>query len=229
MHDFTSMTEVINHVEAVTILDLMDSITTLDEKFMVALIEPPAGLYVHGSIEPFIDFSKKYYLRSDFGNENKFIQTAVQGIDNDYRATLASHKQDILTERGDVAVSYRDLVTKAKFISAEPSVPVTALKAAIAVVEQSLTSFCWHSKRSHPQYRLEYLVKPQYRDFIVNDEIVDAFTPIQKKLMDFIGDDQMHIYFTKVKGTNMVIEKAIDWRIYKYYEMTFKSQEEHQE
>ncbi len=228
MHDFTSMTEVINHVEAVTILDLMDSITTLDEKFMVALIEPPAGLYLHGSIEPFIDFSKRYYLRSDHGHEEKFIRELFsEGID--YRATLASFKQDILNERGDVAVSHRDLVTKAKFINTTPSVPVSALKAAIAVVEQSLTSFCWHSKRSHPQYRLEYLVKPEYRDMVVNDEIVDAFTPIQKKLMDFIGDDQMHIYFTKVKGTNMVIEKAIDWRIYKYYEMTFKAQEENQE
>jgi hypothetical protein len=216
MQDFKNLTEVIGHIEKVIVIDLMDHITNLDESHFQAFIEPLAGVYVVGNIEPLLEEGKTYFPKAQYPNPRSRLKTV---------ADILSHKDDIVDANGDTVVTFRDLVLKNKFFKPEPSVPSIALKAAIGIVEQYITSVSRHSKRNHPRYRIDYLVKMQHQDLVVTDEFMHAFEKLLDQVMDFIGDDHWNFYFTRIKGTSLIIEKAIDYRIYCYYENLFKSQE----
>lgn len=217
MIDFKNMAEVLSHVEEVLVIDLMEHVTSMDEQYIKALIEPIKGIYVIGHVEPLLNDGKLYYPKALYPNP----KSRIKSLDN-----LASINDDIVNEQGEVVITLKDLVLKGKFLKREPTVPVTAVKAAISVIEQYLISSSWYTKRSHPQYRLEYLVKPECQVMVVNDEYLDVFQRLRRLVMNFVGDDQWNIYFTKIKGTNFIIEKAIDYRIYCYYENLFKDQDE---
>lgn len=216
MSDFKSMTEVYNHVEEALVIDLMEHVTTMEEKYQQALIEPPKGIYIAGAIEPLLQEGRSYYPRALYPNPRGKLKTL-----ND----IASHSDDIVNEAGDIVLSFKDIVHKRKFITNEPTIPATALKVAVSIVEQYIISSCCHSKRSHPTYRLEYLVRPEYQDMIINDEYIQQFYRLRDKVMDFIRDDRWNVYFTRIKGTSLIIEKGLDFRVCCYYEHLFKSQE----
>lgn len=217
MQDFKSMTDVLLYVKGALVIDLMPHVMAVDEDpFLKALVKPPEGLYLVGSIEPLVEKGKAYYPRSQF-------PTAAQPIQDLH--TLSSLKDDIVNTNGDIVLTLRDLITKSKFIKKEPTVPVTALKAAVSVVEQYLTSVSRNSKRSHPRYRLEFLVKETYHDLIIDDEYMKVFKKLLNEVSDFVADDTFNMYYTKIKGTSLIIEKGIDFRIHCYYEDLFKSQE----
>lgn len=217
MHDFKDMSQVLNHVEEVLVIDLMEHVTSMEEKYIDALIDAPKGLYIVGNIEPLLLDSNTYYPKSLYPNPKR----RIAGLTD-----LVSYSDDIVNAQGETVVTLKDLILKAKFLKQEPTVPVIAIKAAISVVEQYLTSSSWYTKRSHPQHRLEFLVRSEFQDMVVNDEYFDVFQRLRKQVMSFVGDDQWNIYFTKVKGTNLIVEKSIDYRIYCYYENIFKEQDE---
>lgn len=217
MADFKNLSEVLNYVKEATVIDLMSHVMSLDdEPFLKALVEPTEGLYLIGSIEPFIDKSKVYYPKAFHGDPAMQIKDFSK---------LAALKDDIVNANFETVITYRDLVLKSKYIKKEPTVPVTALKVAISIVEQYLTSISRFSKRKHPKYRLEYLIKQEYQYLVITDEYMHAFENLLDQVMAFVGDDHWNIYFTKIKGTNLIIEKAIDYRIFTFYQNHFASQE----
>lgn len=216
MSDFKNMTEVYNHVEQALVIDLMEHVTTMDMTYQEALVDPPAGIYITGSIEPILLQDRKYFVRSAYQDPK------VPGIN---LKDIFDIKGDIVNEGGDVVLSFKDILQKKKFINFEPTVPVTALKVAVGIVEQYIISSCHHSKRSHPTYRLEYLVKPQYQDMVINDEYIQQFARLRDRVMDFIRDDRWQVYYTRLRGTSLIIEKGLDYRVCCYYEHLFKSQE----
>lgn len=216
MSDFKNMTEVYNHVEQATVIDLMEHVTAMDTAYQEALIEPPAGIYITGAIEPILLGDRKYFARSGYQNS--------KGAGIDLR-NLFDIKDDILNENGDLVLSFKDIVHKKRFINFAPTIPVTALKVAVGIVEQYLISSCHHSKRSHPTYRLEYLVKPEFQHLVINDDYIEQFARLRDRVMEFIRDDRWQVYYTRLRGTSLIIEKGLDYRVCCYYEHLFKSQE----
>lgn len=216
MSDFNSMTEVYNHVEEALVIDLMEHVTSMEEPYQRALLDAPSGVYITGAIEPIMSADRKYYPRSLYGNPDSVIKDLKD---------IWKIKDDIVNEAGDTILSFKDMVHKKKFINFEPTIPATALKVAVGIVEQYIISSCCHSKRNHPTYRLEYLVRPEFQGLIINDEYIQQFARLRDCVMDFIRDNRWHVYFTRIKGTSLIIERGLDYRVCCYYEHLFKSQE----
>lgn len=217
MHDFQDLNAVINYVKEAIVIDLMDHVMAIDEDpYLIALNEPPEGIYLAGSIEPIIEKGKMYYPKALYPNPRSKI--------TDF-SKIRDLKDDVVNADGEIVLRYKDYVTKPRFFKTEPTVPSVALRAAVSVVEQYLISAASHSKRSHPRYRLEYLVKPEFQNLVIEDKYILAFKNLLEKVKTFVGEDTWHMYFTKVKGTSLIIEKGIDFRIYRYYEDEFKALE----
>jgi hypothetical protein len=219
MHDPKCLSEVLEHNKEVLIIDLLDHVTCVEDHYLKALVEPTKGIYITGSIEPFIKETGPYFMRELFPSP----KGEVSYLD------ILSTKSDILDSSGTQVISGKDLVLKRKFLSLKPSIPVVAMKAALAVVDDYVTSVCRKANRNRT-YNLYNLVKPEFHSTIVaKDEFMHVFERLLDQVMKFIGDDTWNIYFIKVKGTSLIIEKSVDWRIYRYYEMTFKEQENKEE
>lgn len=249
MSDFRSITEVLNHVEKMVIIDLIPHVLLLNERpnLLDALKPPTQGVYVVGSIEPIVRSDGWYFANVPGTIERLPIQVPINV------ANLSALKADITDERGKMVLQAKDLITNARFFRDEPSVPVTALKAAIATVEQYLFAVSRHNRRMHPTYALEYLIKqehiqptfdvdmrgnetgqPTIEDVVRNptildtDEYMHAFEHLLDQVTDFVDGKHWNFYFTKVKGTSLILEQGIDYRIYKYYQAEFdkKAKEE---
>lgn len=212
-----NLQDLVEYVEEVVVIDLLSHAMSLDEVLRDALNEPTEGLYLVGSIEPIMVTGNIYYPKSQYYKP--------EGVINDFNK-VKTIKEEIVNSKMETVLSVKDLATKSKFFRMEPTVPVMAMKAAIGIVEQYLTSVCRHSRRTHPTYRLEYLVKQENRSLVDNDEYARAFKKLLDQVMDFIKEDNWALYFTRVKGSSLVIEKGVDYRIFTYYENIFKTQEE---
>lgn len=217
-HEPKNMNELLTYVEEVAVIDLLTHAMSLDEGMRDALNEPPEGLYLVGSIEPIMAVGRAYFPRSQWNNPKAIIRDFSK---------ITDIKEEIINSNMETVLTVRDLVTKSRFFRNEPTIPVMAMKAGIGIVEQYLSSICRHSRRTHPTYRLEYLVKNEHRNLVDSDEYMHSFEKLLDQVMEFVGDDNWCYYFTKIKGSSLIIEKGIDHRIFKFYENLFKAEDEH--
>lgn len=220
MHDPKTLSEVLEQTKEVMVIDLLDHVTSIEEQYLNALVEPTEGIYVTGSIEPLFKPDQTYCMKA--------ITTPGDLTIIPYNTILAS-KYDVLDKNGNLVISAKDLFLKKKFLSNKPSVPAVAIKAALAVVDDYITSVCRKANRNRC-YNLYSLVKHEYHSSMVSkDEFMHVFERLLDQVMKFIGNDTWNIYFVKIKGTSLIIEKSVDWRVYRYYEDLFKAEENDEE
>lgn len=220
MHEPKTLAEVLEQTKEVIVIDLLDHVTSIEEQYLNALVEPIEGIYVTGSIEPLFKPDQTYCMK-------ELINAGDLSI-IPYNKILSS-KSDILDRNGNLVITARDLFLKKKFLNTKPSVPAVAIKAALAVVDDYVTSVCRKANRNRC-YNLYSLVKPEYHSSMVSkDEFMHVFERLLDQVMKFIGNDTWNIYFVKTKGTSLIIEKSVDWRVYRYYEDLFKAEENNEE
>jgi hypothetical protein len=218
--DFKNITEVLNHVEGSLVISLLDHVMGLEDKYQDALISPPEGIYLITDIQPIMEIGKTYYPKSRYPQPEALFH-ATTDID-----TLLSLRDDIVDHNGDMVIRHRDLVSRRRYFKTEPTLPVIALKAAIGIVEQYLVSVSRHSRRTHPRYRIDNLVLPGNEHLIECDEFMHAFDRLLDIVTRFVDGDHWNLYHTRIKGSNLIVEKGIDYRILCYYENVFKETEE---
>lgn len=216
MSDFKNITEVLNYAQSTLVVSLLEHVIELDEKYQEALIPPPEGIYLLGAIQPVLEIGKTYYPKSKYLQPEHLFH-ATTDID-----ALLTLKDDIVNQNGDLVIRFRDLVTSRRYFKPSPTLPVIALKAAIGVVEQYLVSVSRHSRRTHPAYRIENLVLPGNDNLVDSDDYMHGFERLLDIVTSFVNGDHWNLYHTKIKGTNLIIEKGIDYRILRYYEELFK-------
>lgn len=212
MHDdFKSITEVLNHNKEVTVIDILSHVMSLDEDpYLKALVPPAEGIYLLGSIDPIL-YKDRMYYEMKTGKSIEF-------------AKILKINDDIVDETGRIIVSLKDLKTKARFFKHEPSVPSVGIKIAIAVVTRYLGTLCRHTRHVHDRIRIDKYVRPEYQEMVDKEEFVHGFERLLDLVTDFVGRDTWNIYFYKLRGTSLVIEKSVDWRVYRYYETRFEEE-----
>lgn len=233
MLDYKNIEELIKENKQVIVIDLLDQVLGIEEvPYLTALLDPEPGLYVVGDIEPILKKSENYYLRSKLVVA-PYNGTAMAGMVfydqspkvEDY-AAIAQIKDDIVDENGRVVISHKDLRTKGKYFRQEPTLPAVAIKMAIVLVQNYLNSLCRDTHVRFVSYSVESLVKKEHMEMALSDEFIAAYSTLINKVMDFVDKDNWHIYYLKVKGTALIIEKTVDHRVLFYYEHMFAKQEE---
>lgn len=192
-------------------IDVLPHVQRLSEEYTEALLPPPPGIYVTGSIEPLFSDAEKYYERSQLGMEGYHLKSIEE---------ILHAKEDIVNSHGEMVLALRDIRTKGRYLKDHPTIPAVGVKAAVSVVLGYLNSLNKNTNINLSNFKLEYLVKPEYIRLVTREDFSVAFESLLDAVMEFINGDTWHIYFYSLKGTTLVIEKTIDWRIYQYYLMT---------
>lgn len=212
-NDFKTMTEVVLHIEEVTVIDLLQHVVGLDDKYLDALKPAPEGIYLQGSLEPIVSLTNPGYWAD------------TKELITDFAKALKSKQADIVNMHGDVMLSRADMHKKARFLKPEPTLPATAIKAAVAVVQTYLNNLCRHTRTNICKYRLEQLVRESHMTVIEKDEFTVAFEKLIDQVQDFVGRNRFNLFCTKLRGGQLIIEMGVDFRIMEWYQQKFEKEQ----
>lgn len=198
------------------VLNLLDHVVNLDDLYRVDCYEEPRkGIYLSGSIDPIFYADSKYFWKNDQSVNIPILN--IHELLTTFRTVIDSTEKVII--RGDTLFKQR------KFLQTQPDIPVMAIKAAVATIIKYLNSLCSFTHVNDISYNLYRLVKNEYRDLVNNDEFDVIFYDLVSKVQDFVGEDTWHIYFYKVRGTSIIIQKTIDYRIYDWYRIKYGTED----
>lgn len=245
MYNIKDPNRMLEIVTSVLVIDLLDQVKLLGGKIpLEALIDPPKGIYLKGSLKPFITDNVDYYAESVLTkkglNREELVYNGVIVKGSkvvDFQEERITDFQDILgltenliDECGTVVLTADDIKRRSKYMSLTPSIPVIAIEVAALMVKSYLDSICPYNKtvrsiRSISENTLEEFVKESYHHLIDEDEFDVEFESLLNIVSEFVGDDLWFIYTHRIKGTDLIIEKLIDFRIYDWYRMKYDQQQ----
>lgn len=201
--------------KAVWFCNLIEQAAYITNDDTEVMFEPSMpGIYIQGSIKPIIDVTKPYFITSV--DPNNLIR--------DY-TTILTLKHDILDSEGDVVIKGVDLVRRKHLYTLQPKLPVAAINIAYNLIIDYLFKYCKYA-RGVKQTVIEQFIRAEYRDKYDRDFLEGMLEDVLDQLHEFIRCDDWNIYFNRLHGTTLIIEKHIDWRIYRYTEMMYEKEEE---
>lgn len=196
------------------LLEQASYLTTSDTE---QLFEAPIpGIYVKGSIRPIVEATDVCYLQVP--EPEQLIQ--------DYQTILAC-EHDIVNKEGEVLIKGLDLRRRKHMFTSQPEMPIAAINIAYNVIMDYVFKYCKYA-RGIKRSSLEQYIRPEYRDNIDIHSLEDMLTDVLDELHEFIKYDDWNIYFHRLRGTTLVLEKHCDWRIYEYTRMMYENQQEEQ-
>lgn len=203
--------KLLDKIKSVLIVDLLDHAMNLNVELQSSLLEPPLGLYVKGSPIPILKEGKQYYPRSRYLDNKAKIR--------DF-STVLDMTEDVVDEHGEVVLSAVRLSRIGKYLTLVPDVPIVAIEVAKVMAIDYLCHICPHARIVNNVY-LENLVKPEHRHLMQGGEFEEAFEKLLSYIFEWVDEDNWFIYFIEIKGSNMIIKKVIDYRIYRYHELEY--------
>lgn len=248
MRDFKNIEEVMNYAQSTVVIDLLPHALGLEERFLNHLREHEKGLYLPGSFEPTYYESKQYFRRKDMTpvsngvpeiiaqEETSISKKAIKGSFFDATgalplplSTLPKIVDDIYDKDFNLVMSARDMSKFGRHLKPEPAIPSMAVRMAVGIVQTTVHNVCRHSTPCFNAHRPERLVKPEFFQEEDSESVLDVFEDAFEKLLiqvhQFIGDDHWNFYTYRLRGPVLIIQKGIDWRIFRYYEDLFEKQE----
>lgn len=201
--------KLLDKIESVLIIDLLEVVSVLEDELLEALVLPPPGVYVKNSLKPIIDYTKTYYTRQNYLQKPIDVYNVEQ---------LLKLKSDILNQEGETVLNYEEVILRKNMLFDKPTLPTVAVKLAVSIMLDYLTTIAPYT-RCLKYDRQEQLVRGEYHELIETDTFEHRFESLLDSIFDFVNEDVWHIYFTRIKGTTFVLEKVVDYRIYRYHEL----------
>ncbi len=221
---YRSITDLYNEVLSFTIIDLLPHVSTLSQDLMSALVDTSTGLYLPGSIEPMFENQTSYLLINSLGRPTGQVVTTDQ-IRQDIEGKINLPPGNFINDEKKQFVK-RMLYEKFKHkLSYKTNVPIKGCEAAIATVVSTLNSLCKFTNVAHRRYQLETLIKPSRHKLIELEEYENAFHDLYVEVMKFVGLDTWSYYYYHIKGTSLVIEKGLDFRIVEWHKQQIEDHE----
>lgn len=201
--------KLLDKIQSVMVIDLLEEVSVLEDELLDTLVPPPPGIYVKNSLKPIIDYNKTYYTKQDY------LQRPIQCSSLEEVLAL---KSDILNHEGEIVLDYRQVILRKNMLFNEPTLPVMGIRLMISVILDYLTTIAPHT-RCLKYERQEQLVKEDFHWLIEQDKFEEKFEKILDMIFDFVNEDVWHIYFTRIRGSTFVLEKVVDYRIFRYHEL----------
>lgn len=210
------------HTFVVDMLTYADRInSTHASQFLIA---PPTGMYLRGRSEPTLVPMQTYYQRLITGTaKNKKEKMVPINI-------WEKISGDIYNQVSEIVVAGH----QTHYLSREPTVPVIALQIIEIIAKRvvdDLSKF-WirmdnprlrfeSTRKEDDFYKPEILLRPffidnlsahQYQESV--DEIMEEVSLLKREISQFIGSDKWIMHFVRRRGSSLIVEKTIDYRIY---------------
>jgi len=219
-----------NKVDSILMIDILPYVSLLEEPFLTECFEPPRkGVYIKGDINPILYENVTYFTLSE-DRTPEIIQLnysiAKKSIVKNIYEQIKLN-ENIYNLSASVVISANDLLASRKFLFKEPTIPAQAVKAGISVILSYLNRLCSYTSVNDISYNLDTIVKDKYKkDIIHNNKFETVFETLLDKVADWVGKDSWCIFTYKIKGTSIIIEKGLDYRIYDWYRINFYKDEE---
>lgn len=185
--------------QASFVIPLLDYIPRLQDRYADYFIPPEPGIYLMNGLTPLLK-SGHYFSESSY----KRLQP-IHSLDNLQEA--------VLDDNGTVLIPRYVMRHKAQFLSAIPKVPVRAIQTAYLLIQIHLCQQTCHEWHRVPTQAITQYIQPQYRHLVLYEDIEDICHSLIRLLDDFINGRRWHIYFTTLHHTDVIVERAEDFRI----------------
>lgn len=218
MHDYRSERELLTKVSGVCVIDLMDKIPLMDEfyQYMKPLEE---GLYNKINNNLVFKADVKYFSL-DRSGDKKPLNTLA-----DFR----NCKETIVNEANNFYQIF-DVKSMAvrKNLATKPTVDGRCLSIIEKCVDDYLYGLCPHTRTTMNGYPLDKQLKDgltlDNKESLV-DNLQVMLCSVIDEVSEFVGHDTWHFYFTKRKGSALVISKTVDYRIFDWYRIKWQAEE----
>lgn len=221
MREFETLRECIEYNHSTLILDLRNYLGPCGNPAYSELFKPsPKGIYVKGEISPLVDLEKPHYLLPSgkkFNVELLFTLERVNGIDD-----IKDKKVDLIDDKGNVKLNMVDIVRRYHLLTDDPGVSYQGVRAAAYFAISFLSRWCKYANVSVP-YHYQDIFKEDVWG-LVEDESLDVFKQLKYAISSFVGDDDLFLYFYRMKDSILHIQKNMDYRVYDYYVRKFNDE-----
>jgi hypothetical protein len=198
----------------ILVLDLMEYVTFIDkDPYFDALIEPASGVYLAGGFDPIMSMDNPCYPISKMGMEY-FAITTIEG--------MLRCKEVIVNNKGVVIGDVNKVRRIVKHMTNEPQLPVVMLKVMMGILTNYLSNLCTRTRHNINVSKYYRYIKPEYEYLITEERYETVLDNLIMDIIKFVGKDTYHIYFTRLKGTSVIVEKTIDYRIFEWYQYKAK-------
>lgn len=218
--DTLTSNDVLNQVEEVCIIDLLEPTMGLSEKLLNALLPDPLGIYIKGQIDPLF-YDGRTYILVDKNNTKLFNCTTehiLQYITETSSVPEFKHCNAIVDSSGKTVIKIPQLNAYRKFVVTTPTYPVIAANMVEAVLLHYLYTVCRYNRHTINLYKF-IKDNEEYTELVDKEEFQIELDAYIDRIMKFIGNDYSYLYFHKRQGCSLILEKAVDYRIYMYYKM----------
>jgi hypothetical protein len=219
MYDYKNLQELLNKVTGVAVMDLLDK-TSLIEEFAENMVPLQEGLYSNTTHKMvFSHKTSQYYALDEAGNKTKLVtlkdfQRCKLTIINEANGFIQKPDLRSLTIR-------RNLVET-------PIVDYRRMDIVEKIIDDFLYGLCPHTKTTMNSYPLDKLLKPnlpeEKRERLINN-LESMLVTVIDEISQFVGSDTWHFYFTKRKGSSIIINKTVDFRIFDWYRIKWAHEE----
>lgn len=202
----------VHHTNEVLVLDMMNYVQRLNTKYGKYFIDPEEGIYVVNRTTPLLTSKSAYYTQKGYAQ-----RVPLTSLDN--------VKEAVVDENGAVIIPQYMMLRKDKFLRATPNLPVRAIQIAELIAKEYIDSMLPHVAPYDYQSDLLKLVKPAGRA-LVRDGYFESIC--RRMIVDislFVRADIWNLYFYRQDNTDLIVQKGVDYRIWKWT----KEQEEKQE
>jgi hypothetical protein len=228
-------------VKAVAVFDLIPHVLSINSDLLAALNDPEEGLYLPNSVEPVFEKDTIYTIST--GRPGQLDVAVDWGqILQDIAGTRPLPPGHFFAGNPDgrwfsgpqvigvpgprpalrlvqpIHMNRRLYEHVKHHFKTHAQVPYRGCEAAVATIVSYLDSLCEHTFVPVGKYDLRRIVKPECQETMLAKESYEsAFDKLWLEVQDFVGEDTWHMYYYYVKGTTLVIEKGMDFRIYDWH------------
>ncbi len=176
-------------------------------------LPPPKGIYNNVRVEPVMIDGGNYYTLEK--KNDMMVRNAVTDL---YSVKKGLSVYTESNDRDIVVVSSLQLSNKEKCLSTLPIRPYRGMKIVELLINNQINSFIKYRKGTKGLYDG---MSKHFKADINSDELDKAMGAVKEQyadtnssLRDFMGKHDWNIYFVKVKGYTVIVQKSMDWRAY---------------
>jgi len=216
---YTSIMDLYNEIVECKIIDLIPHAVGIAPNLLAALNDPRPGLYMPGSIQPIFEKGEVYTLIQKRG----VIQITFDDIMKDFINDKRLPGGDFFHEKMKFRLRRSQYERVKPYFITNPNIPVKGCEVAIATVVGYLNTLSPHTNVAAYNYQLPLLVKEESHYLLDQESYEIAFDELFLEVRDFVGRDSWNLYFYRVLGTTLIIEKGLDFRIVDWHMSQIKN------
>lgn len=200
-------------IEATIVLNMEDCASFIELSCADMLLEPPKGIYSNSSIEPVMVSGGNYYTVT--ASATGTVRTPVSDI-SEIKKGMSVYTE--VSGIDKMVLSSLQIQNKDRCLSSFPMRPYRGIKIAEQLITNQIDNFIKYRNGSKDLYRnIRIHFKKEVDDKVFQEilrEIKEQYADTKSVIREFMGKHDWHLYFVKLKGSTITIQKSIDYRAY---------------